>query len=429
MELEFLPKPDITEFGSYDPDVTSLPAPGNFIPSQIATAYNIPTSTGAGVKIGILSLGGGFLQSDINKSMADLGITAPTINFKSVNGATNNFDPNDGASTENTLDIFCIAGMVPNATINIYIGTPLSASTYSEFANRWANIYNAAIADGCDVITQSWSVNENYGGLGDFLSVPIANAVAQGISVFNSTGDAGSKQKFTNVEGVNYPSSNANVIAVGGTILNVNQYNARINPEVAAAPSGGGISSIINIPSQQIGKKYQTYNSSTGITGPVTALPRRGIPDIAAPYQSYAFYLNGAVVSGIAGTSAATPIMAGMMARFISKNGGRRPPPNSLAKIFYSNYSSFYDIIYGNNAYEIPDGYAATAGWDPVTGLGSQANGVQTYQAVTTAGLRVKTASNTWSPVQSIKIKTSANTWTTVNKVWTKTVDGWKQVF
>jgi subtilase family serine protease len=256
----------------------------------------------------------------------------------------------------------------------------------------------------------------------------LSNAASLGISVFNSTGDAGSKQKLTGIVGVNYPSSNANVVAVGGTILTLNTNNQRstVLPEYAAKYSGGGISSIIELPVQQTGKTYQTYKTN-GIVGPVTSLPRRGIPDIAAPYGPYAFYFGGTVSSDIGGTSASTPIMAGMMARFISLNGGRRPPPNSLAKILYSN--SFFDIVRGNNAYPLQNGYLATVGWDPVTGLGSQANGVQTYQSVTSAGIKIKNNLGTWAPVKNISVKTGSSTWTAVNKVWTKTSSGWTQVF
>ena len=169
-------------------------------------------------------------------------------------------------------------------------------------------------------------------------------------------------------------------------------------------------------------------SSSTHITGPVTPLTSRGIPDLAAPFSYYAFYFGGAVQSGVSGTSAATPIMAGITARFISKNGGRRPPPNSTAKIFYSSSNSFYDIISGNNSCVIPEGYAAAAGWDPVTGLGAQANGIQTYQSVTSAGVRVKTDAG-WQKVANIKVKTDSSSWATVSKVWTKTETGWQQVY
>ena len=152
--------------------------------------------------------------------------------------------------------------------------------------------------------------------------------------------------------------------------------------------------------------------------------------------NAYGFWMTSTAnsvsqVYGFAGTSASAPIMAGMVARFISKNGGRRPPGGSagLNKIFYQNTGSFYDIATGNNASLLSTGYASTTGWDAVTGLGAQSNATQTYQSVTSAGIQVKTAGNTWSQVQNISVKTAANTWTTVNKVWTKTSTGWQQVY
>ena len=437
MALEFLPTSDITEYGSFDPDVASLPAPGQLNPQQIATAYNIPNSTGVGVKIGILSLGGGFLQSDINQSLSELGLAAPFIKYQPVDQAvgwtpTTNFSTdlatyNGNASLENALDIFCVAGMTPRASITIYVGTVNSADTYAGLVQRWNNLYYAAIADGCDVITQSWSCAENLAGLGDFLSAPLAAAAAQGISVFNSTGDAGSRNK-AGVLGVNYPASNANVIAVGGTDLTLNTSNTRTS-EVASKPSGGGISSIIPLPTYQTRKTSQTYTRFSSIPfGPNTPLPLRGIPDISAPFGPYAFYFGGNVSSGIYGTSASTPIMAGIMARFISLNNGRRPPPNSSASILYASPGSFFDIIKGNNAYALNTGYNATPSWDAVTGLGSQANGTQTYQSVTSAGLKVKTDAG-WSPVAAVNVKTNSATWSPVQKIWTKTATGWTQVF
>jgi kumamolisin len=433
MDFEINPKSDISNYGSYDPDVTSLPAPGNFTPQQIATAYNIPSSNGAGAKIGILSLGGGFLPSDLTKSMIDLGLPGVTINCIPVNqpmGWTNttNFEekfyangkptPNTSGSVENTLDIFCVAGMVPNANITIYIGNVTSQQT-------WISLYNRAIEDGCDIITQSWSVADRGG---DFLSAPLANAAIQGISVFNSTGDYGSANKV-GTEGPNYPATNANVIAVGGTILTVNNSNQRLS-ETAATRSGGGISTDISLPNYQNGKTYQTYNSNTHTTGNVMPLLQRGIPDISAPYQNYAFYFNGKVLPGVNGTSAATPIIAGMMARFISLNNGRRPPANSISTILYSNSNCFYDITVGNNAYSLPDGYLATPGWDPVTGLGAP-NGQALYQAISTAGISINNGGNTLSQVKSIYINTTDGTWTPVQvkHIWNMTSSGWAQSY
>jgi uncharacterized heparinase superfamily protein len=118
--------------------------------------------------------------------------------------------------------------------------------------------------------------------------------------------------------------------------------------------------------------------------------------------------------------------MAGMVARFISLNGGRRPI-QPLNKLFYNNLNSFYDITTGNNASLLPTGYASTVGWDAVTGWGSQANATQTYQSVSSGGVKVKTDSG-WTPVQNISVKTDSG-WISANKVWIKTDSGWTQVF
>jgi tripeptidyl-peptidase-1 len=260
---------------------------------------------------------------------------------------------------------------------------------------------------------------------------PLANAAAKGITVFVASGDYGSQAvNSTNpafqIVSTDYPSVNANVIAVGGTNLTLYTNNTRNTETVynsGGASGGGGVSSMISRPAWQTGLTYKTVPDNT-----VSNLTSRGIPDISAPMNAYGLWLNGNIL-GVGGTSGAAPIMAGMVARFISLNGGRRPPPESLNSLFYNNTGSFLDIQIGNNASLLATGYSATVGWDAAIGLGPQANAIQTYQAVTTGGLRIKTASNTWSPVQSIKVKTAANTWTTVNRVWTKTASGWLQTY
>ena len=95
----------------------------------------------------------------------------------------------------------------------------------------------------------------------------------------------------------------------------------------------------------------------------------RGIPDISAPMNQYALYYNGSLTS-IGGTSAGTPTMAGMLARFKALTG-QALSSYAYNNLFYSNPSAFYDITTGNNATAIANGYAARAGWDPVTGMGT----------------------------------------------------------
>ena len=395
------------------PAVGGIPAFGYLTPPQIATAYNIPASTGAGVKVGIVSLGGGWLQSDLNSSLTDLGLTPPTPTQVLLDGATGTFSGNyytyDGiASVENTLDLYCVAGMVPAADINIYIGI----NTFQSFAN----VINRAVDDNCDVITISWGSSEFY-VQGNPLGSALGNAAAKGISVFCATGDFGSSSNQPSFYiSAGYPASNPNAIGVGGTNLKLGAGNVRLS-ETADTSSGGGISSRFQLPTSQQGLTYQTYSQAGNLTGPITPLPRRGVPDIAAPMENYIMYFNGSLVS-IRGTSAGTPIMAGMTARFTALNESR---PITLAPTFYANPHAFYDLTTGNNASAPTNsGYMATPGWDPVTGLGAP-NGALLYAALTSGrSAKIKNNLNQWQSIQHVKVKTDDTVWSDVQSTWIK---------
>ena len=104
-------------------------------PTSLCTTYNIPKADGYGVKVGIISLGGGWLQSDLDKSMGNLGITQySNITSVTVDGADTTFTgSNASGDLENTLDIYCIAGMVPRANIVVYSGV-------NNYINYYENI-------------------------------------------------------------------------------------------------------------------------------------------------------------------------------------------------------------------------------------------------------------------------------------------------
>jgi kumamolisin len=348
-------------------------------PPQIATAYNIPSSTGYGVNIGIFSFGGGFYQTDLNRSFADLQaaglidttLTAPTIRQVLLDGQTGSYTADTGSSGENTVDIYCTACMAPKANITIYIG------------NSYASMMTQAIADGMHIITISWASTEYTSEESYF-----QQAASAKIAVLAASGDWGSTSTTTGSSlQVCYPASSPYVMSVGGTKLRLNLDNTRKtesddNRDASFGTTwggGGGISTIFSRPTWQNGLYYTPITS--GVVGSPTALSTRGVPDISAPMNVYVFYENG-VISGAGGTSLSSPILAGILARYMQLTGTKRSSPewNTLA---YANPSAFFDITVGTNNTVITSGYAGTSGWDCVTGLGPMV-GTSIYQLIRT---------------------------------------------
>jgi len=397
---------------------------GTYItPTIISTAYNIPNNYGANTKVGIISLGGGWLTSDLTASLANLGLSlSQPVTTVLIDGATNSWTANtQNADVENTLDLYCVAGMVPSANIVIY----RSLNTTSSFGNA----INRAVSENCDVISISWGGTEST----DYLGTALANASANGITVCVASGDYGS-ENTTGTLGVLYPASSPNVVAVGGTQLTYNSSTYQRISESVSIYSGGGISKVFAVPSWQAGLKANLFFSSNGNSF-VSTITGRGVPDISAPFFNYIMWFGAAAsnysaanILVVGGTSASTPIMAGMFARYISATS-RRPIPNAIHPILYANTSAYSDITSGNNLSYLTGGFVANVGWDPVVGLGAPIGNV-VYQMVSSGGTTVKTAANTWSYLANVRVKTATNTWSNVQAIWTK-VDSttWKQTF
>ena len=369
-----------------DPTTGEIPSAlsgnGQLNGPTIANAYSIPNATGIGVKIGIFSFGGGFLQSDLNKSWADLqtaglistAYTVPTVTQVLLDGQSGTFSASDGSSGENTVDIFCAATMAPQASITLYIG------------DSYGSMITRAIADGMNIITISWATGEYTSDEQYFTAA--ANAK---ITVLAASGDWGSTLGTSGSSlMVCYPASSPNVISVGGTKLTINSSNVRTaetddNRDSSFGSTwggGGGVSTTFSLPTWQTGLFYTPITN--GVTGSPTSLTMRGAPDFSAPMNVYALYFNGNV-SGYGGTSLSSPTMAGILARYQQLTGIKRSSAdwNTIA---YGNPSAFYDIIVGTNNTVITSGYAGTASWDAVTGLGPPI-GTSVYKIIRTGNV------------------------------------------
>jgi kumamolisin len=123
--------------------------------------------------------------------------------------------------------------------------------------------------------------------------------------------------------------------------------------------SGGGISSFFATPT------WQTNLSAVTTQGKKTPLTQRGVPDVAGnadPETGYQVRVDGSA-SVIGGTSAVAPLWAALIARVNQLSG---KSAGLLNPQLYPAPAGFRDITQGNNG-----DFAAAAGWDACTGLGS----------------------------------------------------------
>lgn len=414
-------------------------------PQVAATAYNFPGNNngtdGVGQVIALIEPfgSGGYTSQNLTSTFTTYGITGTTVVPVTLDGTVNNpsLASSPNVNAEIMLDIAMVAGIVPKSTIVVYICT------------SYVTAFNAILYDtpgtGYYPKIVSISACQPEGNSAYYTAVDnlIYQAAVLGVTIIVASGDWGPYTGPVGSVGRQYgacwPASNPNVLAVGGTSLALNS-NGSIASEVTWNNNGedyhitgGNQSTRYAVPYYQTGK-LTLKNYATGISSAPTG---RAVPDVAFvgdPYTGFTYYYyndssnqNFQNTQG-GGTSASAPLWAGLMARINQLTG---TSSGFINNTFYTNTVAFNDIlptaVANNNAY-LGVGFSTTTGWDACTGWGSP-KGHLVYNIIANNGIKVKTASSTWSSVQNISIKTAANTWTTVDRVWTKTASGWLQTY
>jgi len=322
-------------------------------PLQVAKAYQFPAGDGQGQSVGIIELGGGFVQADLDAYLSGLNLPSSTVMVVLVMGATNTPDGPGGADGEVMLDVELIAAVAPAANIRVYFGPNSTAGFLAAI--------NQALDDGVDVISISWGGPESTwtGQAMKAYDQTFAAALSAGCSVFAASGDNGSSD---GVPGggvhVDFPASSPHVTGCGGTRLTVDAPGTIAsevvwNNDPTSSAGGGGFSRFFAKPAYQ-----STVPGS-----------KRGVPDVAGngdPVTGYPVRVDGQNFV-IGGTSAVAPIMSGLTLRLNQLSGRAVGDFNAVA---YANPSDFSDVTVGNNG-----AFSASPGWDPTTGLGSPVGG------------------------------------------------------
>lgn len=257
----------------------------------------------------------------------------------------------------------------------------------------FTDVYNFMLTDGyARVFSTSWGCAESP----NCYDVPTMNTdhaifnemAGEGWTLVAASDDNGATAKGAGgtciaADSVEYPASDPNIVAAGGTELDT--YGGTFFSEVAwsggTSPgscnsnnggSGGGCSSVFAAPG------YQT-NYPCGVGS-------RSVPDISLnAHYGQNIYFNG-VLQAVAGTSIVAPELAGFFAQenayllyvqSLGTIGNANPWLYFIAtNPSYAYHNPFYDITSGCNSNDVTQTfglpyYCAGAGYDMVTGWGS----------------------------------------------------------
>ncbi|MGD0124368.1 MAG: S53 family peptidase [Terriglobia bacterium] len=358
---------------------------------QVGELYDFPAdATGQGQTIGIIELGGGYTQSDLNTYFSGLGISpAPTVTAVSVDGASNQpTGDSGGPDAEVMLDIEVAGAVASAAKIAVYF----APNTDSGFLDA----INQAVDDKTNnpsVISISWGGPESTWTSQSLQSYNSAleAASAVGVTVCIAAGDNGATDGVTDgLDHVDFPASSPYALACGGTHLVGS--GTTITSEVVwndlpdNGGTGGGVSATFPLPTFQANANVPPSVNPGNFVG-------RGVPDVAGdadPFTGYQIDVDGSSIV-VGGTSAVAPLWAGLIACF---NSSLKTPVGYLNPTLYQTVAAaagtFHDITSGNN-----DGYSAGPGWDACSGWGSP-NGAAILQSL--AGTSTSTPPTTGTP-------------------------------
>jgi subtilase family serine protease len=310
--------------------MAAAPSPSALTPTQIRSAYDLPSTGGAGTTIAIVdAYDDPKVQNDLTVFSTQYGLLP--VNFVEYKMATS-ISVDTGWALETSLDVQWAHAIAPNATI-LLVEAKSNSLTDLLAAVNYAKSQSNVVA-----VSMSWGGSEfsTETSYDTYFS-------SSGITFFTSSGDSGA--------GVIWPSSSPNVVAVGGTTLNLASGQV---VETGWSGSGGGISRYEPKPA---------FQTNFGLSG-----SKRAVPDVsydADPNTGVAVY-DSLGYSGqygwfqVGGTSAGAPQWAAIQALGLTASN------NNFYQDAKSAYASYFrDITTGSN------GYQAGPGYDYVTGLGS----------------------------------------------------------
>jgi subtilase family serine protease len=362
--------------------ITPNATPSGYGPTDLQSAYALPSSAGAGATVAIVDAQDDpNAAADLSTYRSQYGLPACTTAngcFQKVdqNGGTSYPAADSGWAGEISLDLDMVSAVCPQCHILLVEATSASMDDLGTAVNR-------AVTMGAKYVSNS------YGGSEDSTDTTADTQYFNhpGVAITVSSGDSG--------YGTEYPASSRYVTAVGGTSLSrasgtTRGWTESVWGSTTGDGAGSGCSAYDAKPTWQTdtGCSKRTVADVSAVADPATGL---------AVYDSY--QASGWQVYG--GTSASSPIIASVYALAGTPAAGSTP-----ASYPYAHTSALNDVTTGTNG-SCSSSYLCTAkaGYDGPTGLGTP-KGTGAFSGGSTGG---NTVTVTSPGNQSTQVGTAAS--------------------
>merc|ERR1719313_2548989 len=338
-------------------------------PDVLAKRYKVPTSTQNAGKnsMAVAEFQGQFyLPDDLSKFS--------TSCKRDVTVATNVGKNQPSAGVESELDIEYIKAIAPEVPLTVVYNGQYSLL---DWVNQITNLEDSplvhSVSYGNDEVQQS-SRQYMY-----TCNTAFMKAGARGLSILFTSGDQGVCGRtgcglFQHARfHPDFPAASPYITAVGGTDF---AQAGVIGDEMVWSAGGGGFSDTFDQPAYQK-QAVAAYKASPDADLPPAKLwnnTGRGYPDVAALgglVNPYCVASSG-MFQGVAGTSASSPVVAGIFALLNGLRTSQNASPlGFLNPLIYQNGDAFNDVTSGVNGGGRKYGFKAIKGWDAATGWGT----------------------------------------------------------
>jgi len=368
---------------------------GQVSPAQLRHAYGIDqisftspggvtiTGDGSGQTIAIVEEGvDPTLGADLATFDQFFGIPAPP-HFQVVD--------QNGVTTENidivgeaSLDVEWAHAVAPGASIVVYNAAYDPNDATASFKNLITAMQQASKLPGVSVVTLSYGEPEfSLSDSGLNQQSLDSNFTTPGVTFLAASGDSGAYGNGGFQVAADYPAASPDIVSVGGTSIVIDSAGdypgTGQSGEVAWGDGqnsgsdgggGGGLSAVESEPAWQ----------RAVVPASIDPQAARALPDVAMDsgsaqeYDVFTSTLSGSSVSasavgwlGDAGTSAASPIWAGLIAianqgRVLAGGSPLTGYTQTLPALYSLPAGDFHDILYGSNGYDAGPGFDLTSG-------------------------------------------------------------------